>query len=73
MPSDRVRKILPRDTATTWDVIAPLVPPGAYLGGGVRAYYALRAASRPWRPSLATPPRPLAGAASRAGGRCPFR
>jgi hypothetical protein len=34
MPSDRVRKILPRDTAATWDVIAPLVPPGAYLGGG---------------------------------------
>lgn len=34
MPSDRVRKILPHDTATTWDTIAPLVPPGAYLGGG---------------------------------------
>jgi hypothetical protein len=34
MPSDRVRKILPPDTAATWDVIGPLVPPGAYLGGG---------------------------------------
>jgi hypothetical protein len=34
MPSDRVRSILPRDTAATWDVIAPLVPPSAYLGGG---------------------------------------
>jgi len=34
MPSDRVRKILPRDTAATWDVIASLVPHGAYLGGG---------------------------------------
>jgi hypothetical protein len=34
MPSDRVRNILPPDTAATWDVIAPLVPPGAYLGGG---------------------------------------
>ena len=34
MPSDRVRKVLPRDTAATWDVIAPLLPPDAYLGGG---------------------------------------
>ncbi len=34
MPSDRVREILPPDTAATWDAIAPLVPPGAYLGGG---------------------------------------
>jgi hypothetical protein len=34
MPSDRIRKILPPDTAATWDAIAPLVPPGAYLGGG---------------------------------------
>jgi hypothetical protein len=34
MPSDRVRKILPRDTAATWDTIAPVVPPDAYLGGG---------------------------------------
>lgn len=34
MPSDRVRKILLPDTAATWDVIAPLVPPDAYLGGG---------------------------------------
>jgi Nucleotidyl transferase AbiEii toxin, Type IV TA system len=33
MPSDRVRTILPGDTATTWDVIAPLVPQQAYLGG----------------------------------------
>ena len=34
MPSDRVRAILPADTATTWDVIAPIVPQQAYLGGG---------------------------------------
>lgn len=34
MPSDHVRNILPPDTAATWDAIAPLVPPGAYLGGG---------------------------------------
>lgn len=34
MPSDRVRKILPPDTAATWDTIAPAVPPDAYLGGG---------------------------------------
>jgi hypothetical protein len=34
MPSDRVRAILPGDTATTWDVIAPIVPQQAYLGGG---------------------------------------
>jgi hypothetical protein len=34
MPSDRVRQVLPHDTAATWDTIAPLVPPGAYLGGG---------------------------------------
>jgi hypothetical protein len=34
MPSDRVRKILPPDTAVAWDAIAPLAPPGAYLAGG---------------------------------------
>jgi hypothetical protein len=34
MPSDAVRKVLPPDTAAAWDVIAPLVPPGGYLGGG---------------------------------------
>ena len=34
MPSDRVRAILPGDTATTWDAIAPIVPQQAYLGGG---------------------------------------
>jgi hypothetical protein len=34
MPSDRVRKVLPPDTAATWDAIAPHVPPDAYLGGG---------------------------------------
>jgi hypothetical protein len=34
MPSDRVRDILPPDTASTWDTIAPIVPPDAYLGGG---------------------------------------
>lgn len=34
MPTDRVRAILPPDTAATWDAIAPIVPPEAYLGGG---------------------------------------
>jgi hypothetical protein len=34
MPSDHVRRILPPDTAATWDAIARLVPPDAYLGGG---------------------------------------
>jgi hypothetical protein len=33
MPSDRVRAILPGDTATTWDAIAPIVSQQAYLGG----------------------------------------
>jgi Nucleotidyl transferase AbiEii toxin, Type IV TA system len=33
MPSDRVRRILPPDTGATWDAIAPLVPPDAYLAG----------------------------------------
>jgi hypothetical protein len=34
MPSDRIRKILPPDTAATWEAIAKLIPPDAYLGGG---------------------------------------
>jgi hypothetical protein len=34
MPSDQVRKILPPDTAATWDAITQVVPPDAYLGGG---------------------------------------
>jgi hypothetical protein len=34
MPSDRVRKILPPDTAAAWDAIVPIVPPDTYLGGG---------------------------------------
>jgi hypothetical protein len=34
MPSDRVREILPPDTAGTWDAIAPVIPPDAYLRGG---------------------------------------
>ena len=34
MPSNRVCEILPRDTAATWDAITPVVPSGAYLGGG---------------------------------------
>ncbi len=34
MPSDRIRAILSRDTGATWDAIAPIVPPEAYLGGG---------------------------------------
>lgn len=32
--SERVRGILPPDTASTWETIAPLVPSAAYLGGG---------------------------------------
>ena len=34
MPSDRVREILPPDTAATWDAIAPLIPTEMYLGDG---------------------------------------
>jgi hypothetical protein len=35
MPSaDPLRAFLPPDTAETWQTIAPLVPPVAYLGGG---------------------------------------
>jgi hypothetical protein len=34
MPSDRVRKVLPPDTAAAWDAMAQIVPPDAYLGGG---------------------------------------
>ena len=34
MPSDQVRKILPPDTAATWETIAQVVPPHTYLGGG---------------------------------------
>ncbi|MGH2842504.1 MAG: nucleotidyl transferase AbiEii/AbiGii toxin family protein [Solirubrobacteraceae bacterium] len=34
MPADRVRGILPPDTVATWDIIARVVPPDAYLGGG---------------------------------------
>jgi hypothetical protein len=34
MLPERVRGILPPDTASTWEVIAPIVPPAAYLGGG---------------------------------------
>jgi hypothetical protein len=34
MPSERVRKILPADTAAVWDAVTRLVPPDAYLGGG---------------------------------------
>jgi len=34
MPSDRVREILPPDTAATWDAIAPIIPADVYLGGG---------------------------------------
>ena len=32
--SERVRGILPSDTASTWETTAPLVPSAAYLGGG---------------------------------------
>ena len=31
---DRLRAVLPADTAETWEIIAPAVPPHAYLGGG---------------------------------------
>lgn len=31
---DRVRRILPTDTATTWLTLAPHLPPELYLGGG---------------------------------------
>lgn len=34
MPSDQVRKIIPPDTAVTWETIAPIVPSDAYLGNG---------------------------------------
>jgi Nucleotidyl transferase AbiEii toxin, Type IV TA system len=34
MPSDRVREILPPDTAATWDAITPIIPADVYLGGG---------------------------------------
>lgn len=34
MPADRVLKILPPDTAATWDALAPVIPLDAYLGGG---------------------------------------
>lgn len=29
-----VRRVLPDDTATTWEVVAPILPDGAYLSGG---------------------------------------
>lgn len=32
--SDELRRILPTDTATTWEIIAKVVPEQAYLGGG---------------------------------------
>jgi hypothetical protein len=31
---ERIRRILPPDTARTWSTLAPLVPEAAYLGGG---------------------------------------
>jgi hypothetical protein len=34
MPTDRIRAILPPDTAATWDALAAIVPADAYLGGG---------------------------------------
>lgn len=34
IPSERVRRILPKDTASTWEVLAPIIPSAAYLGGG---------------------------------------
>jgi hypothetical protein len=34
MLPERVRGILPPDTALTWETIAPVVPSAAYLGGG---------------------------------------
>jgi hypothetical protein len=32
--TERIRRILPPDTASTWETIAPVVPAAAYLGGG---------------------------------------
>lgn len=34
IPSERVRRILPQDTASAWEVLAPIIPSVAYLGGG---------------------------------------
>ena len=34
MPSEGILGILPPDTALTWETIAPIVPPIAYLAGG---------------------------------------
>ena len=34
MLSERTLGILPPDTALAWEIIAPVVPPSAYLGGG---------------------------------------
>lgn len=34
IPSEGVRRILPKDTASTWEILAPIVPSAAYLGGG---------------------------------------
>jgi hypothetical protein len=31
---DHIRAVLPPDTASSWQVLAPLIPPEAYLGGG---------------------------------------
>ena len=32
--SEHIRRILPPDTASTWETIASIVPSTAYLGGG---------------------------------------
>ena len=31
---DRIRRVLPGDTAATWEALAPRLPSGLYLGGG---------------------------------------
>lgn len=31
---ERLRKVLPADTARSWEIIAPAIPPQAYLAGG---------------------------------------
>lgn len=37
-----LRRLLPADTATTWQLVAPVVPAGAYLGGGTAIAVHLR-------------------------------
>lgn len=46
---ERIRRILPPDTAKTWSTLAPLVPAAAYLGGGTAiAVHLGHRVSRTW-------------------------